>query len=101
MGNLTRTTVSMIMMENDDDGVLLESDIQQVEFGISNLTINTGEVLSSDSLDSPPSVQMDWGFNSAEPVINLYDPALNEGNVSVPSETSELPCSGIAAVMSE
>ena len=56
--------VLMVMMENDDEGMLIDSDIQQVELGISSLTIIMGKFLSSDLLDSPSYVQMDFGVNS-------------------------------------
>ena len=59
--NLICPIVSMVMIENNYNRVLLDSYIKQVELGMSNLTINMGEALSNEFLDSPPSVQIDWG----------------------------------------
>ena len=68
---------------------------------MSNLTINKGEVLSRDLLDSTLSVGIDWRVNLSEQIINLYDPMMNDGNIAVPSKTNKLPCDNIAAVMFE
>ena len=50
--NFMCATVSMMMMDDKEGkiGVLIDSDIQQMESSLSNMTIITGNMLSNDSI---------------------------------------------------
>ena len=76
--NLTHATISMVMMEDEKESSVLINNIQQVELGLSHVTINSGKVLSSNSEEGASSIQE---TDLTELVLHVYNLELNDRNV--------------------